>query len=432
MTLVPPLGRRAWRLLAGFALAQVGVGLTLPFLIIYLHDARGFPLPTSGLVLATLSVGGVLSVLSGGSIDRFGAGRVAVAGLVVAALGTLGLAAAGEPLLAAVAAFVQGIGMGSMWNALGALYAGAVVPERRGDVFGVNYALLNLGLGAGSAIGGAVLDPRVLASFQLVFVVNAAFLLVFAGLLVLAGELRRPGQAGVALGGGYRHVLRDRALIGAAGLNGLLVVVAFAQLNSGFAAWAGERVPNATSVVGWAWTANTVTIAVAQLVVLRLVHGRRRTRATAGAATLFGTAWLLTLGGGLIGGGLGAGTLIISLAVFGLGETLLSPSLAPMVNDLAPEALRGRYNAVFNLSWQGGLAVGPALAGIALGQGLGAVYFVALAATCGLAAVLAYGLERLVPPAANRAWQAPTGYDGSMEIASDEMAAGASIAGPTA
>jgi MFS family permease len=37
-----------------------------------------------------------------------------------------------------------------------------------------------------------------------------------------------------------------------------------------------------------------------------------------------------------------------------------------LVNDLAPPALRGRYNAVFTLSWQFGPVFGPAVAGFML------------------------------------------------------------------
>lgn len=52
-----------------------------------------------------------------------------------------------------------------------------------------------------------------------------------------------------------------------------------------------------------------------------------------------------------------------------MGETLLQPSLYALVNDLAPDALRGRYNSVFNLSWQAGAIAGPAAAGAVLARG---------------------------------------------------------------
>jgi len=42
-----------------------------------------------------------------------------------------------------------------------------------------------------------------------------------------------------------------------------------------------------------------------------------------------------------------------------------------MINDLADEDLRGRYNAVFNLSAQIGQILGPAITGWLLGGGNG-------------------------------------------------------------
>lgn len=41
--------------------------------------------------------------------------------------------------------------------------------------------------------------------------------------------------------------------------------------------------------------------------------------------------------------------MVASLGVFALGEATLSPTLPALINDLAPERLRGRYNAIFTL-----------------------------------------------------------------------------------
>jgi MFS family permease len=66
----------------------------------------------------------------------------------------------------------------------------------------------------------------------------------------------------------------------------------------------------------------------------------------------------------------------------GLGEALLAPTLPALVNDLAPGELRGRYNAVSTLSWQIGPVLGPALAGLMLGNGHGTALLLLLAAGC--------------------------------------------------
>jgi MFS family permease len=85
------------------------------------------------------------------------------------------------------------------------------------------------------------------------------------------------------------------------------------------------------------------------------------------------------------------------LAVLAIGESLVAPTLPALVNDLAPSALRGRYNALFTLSWQIGPVIGPALAGLMLGRALGDEFLVLLAGSCAAAAVAANLLQRLVP-----------------------------------
>lgn len=414
--LIPPLGRRAWRLLAGQALSQIGTGLTYPILLLYLHQARGIGLATAGIILATASAAGLLSLpLTGAFIDRIGAGRALVLALLVCGAGTGGFALVQRPGEAFVAAALYGAGVAGMWNALSTMFARVVAPKFRGSVFGVNYALQNLGFGLGAGLGGLVLDVRSPRSFQLLFTADAASFVIFASLMVLSGELRRaanePGSAGpeppAASSGtstGYRAVLRDRALLAFAGLNTLLSAASFSQLNSAFPAWATGPVGASPKVVGTAFLANTLVIVVAQLFVLRyLLRGRRRTRGTAAAALLFGTAWVFALTAGAVPGSrLAEAVLIASLMVFGFGETLLSPSLPALVNDLAPEELRGRYNAVYSLSWNIGPIIGPVVAGQTLARGWGAAHFAGLAVVCALAAGAAVWTERLVPEGVNR------------------------------
>jgi MFS family permease len=83
--------------------------------------------------------------------------------------------------------------------------------------------------------------------------------------------------------------------------------------------------------------------------------------------------------------------------VFALGETLLSPSVAPIVNDLAPDRLRGRYNALYTLAWTSGFIVGPLIAGAALGAGQATPFFLGLIAVCCLGAFGAHRLRARLP-----------------------------------
>src|SRR4051812_49603751 len=50
----PELPRSVWIIQLGNVVNFFGFGLVLPFELIYLHDRRGFSLPTSGLIVSTI------------------------------------------------------------------------------------------------------------------------------------------------------------------------------------------------------------------------------------------------------------------------------------------------------------------------------------------------------------------------------------------
>jgi len=49
------------------------------------------------------------------------------------------------------------------------------------------------------------------------------------------------------------------------------------------------------------------------------------------------------------------------MIVFALGETMLSPVGPALVNEIAPEHLRGRYNAAAGLAWGVSGTLAPAI-----------------------------------------------------------------------
>jgi MFS family permease len=405
--LVPRLGARAWRLLAGVVVFEIGTGMTLPLVIVYLHESRGLGLAAAGLALAAVGAGGLAgTVVAGPLVDRFGAGWTAVAALLLAGAGTLGYLAVHGLASAVAASLAQGAGFAGTWVAVIPLLVNAVAPPLRGDVLATNYGLTNLGLGLGSTLAGVELaiSPD---AFAPLFVADALTYAIFAVWLVWLGELRRRGAAtdiAPESRTGYAAVIRDPALLAATGLNLLLVTFGYAQLTSAFPAWATGPVGVSKSIVGFAFAANTWAIAVAQLPVLAYVRTRRRTRATAVTGVLFALCWLIVLSAGHVSTTAAASAaLIVAAAVFGLGETFLSPSLPAIVNDVATEDVRGRYVAVYSTSWQVGPMIGPAIAGVALGAGAGGALLVGLAVACALAWPAAVLCERLVPASANLA-----------------------------
>jgi MFS family permease len=87
--------------------------------------------------------------------------------------------------------------------------------------------------------------------------------------------------------------------------------------------------------------------------------------------------------------------------VVGIGETFWSPSTPGIVNDLAPDRLRARYNAMLGFADAGGALIGPPLAGLVIGAGAGGGFLVAIAVACVFTVLAVRNLEHVLPHAAN-------------------------------
>jgi MFS family permease len=86
-----------------------------------------------------------------------------------------------------------------------------------------------------------------------------------------------------------------------------------------------------------------------------------------------------------VGGHLGSGAaaeaaFVAAMAVFALGETLFSPTLPAIINDLAPPEAAGRYNGLGVLAFTTGFLLGPLAGTAALPSG--SVLFTMLIAAC--------------------------------------------------
>jgi MFS family permease len=112
-------------------------------------------------------------------------------------------------------------------------------------------------------------------------------------------------------------------------------------------------------------------------------------------AGLIGAACLLILAARGLGAA-GYSALVIATIVVAVGECFHTAALMPLVADLAPAHLRGRYMAAMGLSWWTGLAVAPTLGAQALGASATATFLgAALAAGAASASMLA--LDRRLP-----------------------------------
>jgi len=400
---LPTEGR--W-LLSTVAIQTLGRGLTLPFTIIYLHEVRGFDLGLSGALMSLIAIVGLVVTGPGGTlIDRFGARRVLLAGLASMIIGCTLLAYATHPAVAAVALVLIGVNFGVSWPGFNALIAAVVDGDLRQQYFGVNFALVNLGIGIGGIIGGFYVDVDSPETFTVIFLVDAISCLIPVALLL--GPLRHVRTQAepsddAPTAGGYRQILRQPAVLWLTLLTFLAMFIGYGQMEAGFPAYARQVAEVSTRVIGLSFAVNTAVIVLLQFAVLARIKGRRRTRVMWVMALVWAGSWLILGAAGLLPDTLAAAIGVLAfMGVFAFGETLLQPTVPAIYNDLASDHNRGRYNAINSAAFQGGAIAGPIAAGLLLDQGLSVLYIAVMVAGCLGIGVLAAVLERRIPVSAN-------------------------------
>jgi MFS family permease len=391
------------------AIQTLGRGLTLPFTIIYLHEVRGFELGLSGSLMALIAVVALLVTMPGGTLtDRYGARVMILTGTCSMMVGNVVLAYATEPGVAAIAFVLIGINFGIVWPAFNALIASVVEGELRQRYFGVNFALVNLGIGLGGVIGGFFVDVSRPETFTTIFLLDAASMLVPIGLLLgplrhVHGRAAQPDEDEAAgTPATYLAILRQPSVIWLTVLTFLAMFVGYGQMEAGFPAFARQVSEVSTRVVGFAFAVNTAVIVALQFWVLNKISGHRRTRVMVVMAGVWVTAWTILGATGLVPGeAVAVLGVLLFMGVFAFGETLLQPTIPAITNDLAPDHLRGRYNAISASAFQAGTIAGPAVAGVLLQHHLGGAFIVLLVAGCASIGVLAVALERRITPQVN-------------------------------
>jgi MFS family permease len=294
-----------------------------------------------------------------------------------------------------------GTGRGAFWPAYSSMLAGLTPAGRMHASYAVQRVAGNLGLGLGGLAGGLIATTAEPRTFVALFLVSAGASLVFA-ILVLFLPHVSPEESPAAEGeGGYRAVLRNRAFIGTVALAGVFGAAGVSQLNSMLPVFAMDHGVTETGI-GLIFFFNTVAIVLAQLPIAAAVEGRRRMRLLALVGVVWGLCWAATLAAGLWLPALAATAVLVAVGiVFGLGECLDGVTYGPLVADLAPERVRGRYMAVWLVTAQLGFAVGPAVGGVLLARSPIALWATA-GAVCLVAGLTALALEPRLPNRARR------------------------------
>jgi MFS family permease len=286
---------------------------------------------------------------------------------------------------------LAGAGNGALSPSQSTLLTTLAPPDVRHRATAISRVAINAGIGLGGALGGLIAAYG-LTGYVVLFLLNALTYLIYVFVLVaVVRDDARPEP----IAGGYRLVVRDRAFLHLALINVAMIAVGWGVFSFLVPPYAANELGLNAQLIGLLLLANAATVVVVQVPVARLAEGRRRVVMMALAAAIFTGACLLVVAtGDRIDTAYSA--LIMAVIAVAVGECFYTAVLTPLVADLAPASLRGRYMAAMGLSWWVGLALAPMLGTQGLSLSPMATFFVAGAVSMA-AAASSLALERRLP-----------------------------------
>ena len=355
-----------WVIVAGILINRAG-GFAVLFLSLYLTGPRHLSPAVAGVVVGGYGIGAAVGTLLGGLLaDGWGRRRTLLLAHFGGAALLVALGLAGSLPMIAGCVVLVGLAQGMP----GAAFVAAIVditPEPdRSRAFNLQFWAFNVGMAAAGLIAGAVAH----LGFTTLFLSDAATTLLTAILIYLwvpesvphrmtAGPVapavlgRDHGRAGH---GGIRVALRDRVFMAFVGL-ALLQGVLFAQNSSILPlSMKASRIP--VSGYGLVMSLAGILIVLGQLFVPALIR-RRRSGSVLAAALAF-----MAIGYGALSFAGSLGFYLVCATLWTFGSMLAAPPNATVMAQLAPAAMRARYQSVFYLTFSLASFIAPALGGL--------------------------------------------------------------------
>jgi len=360
------------RLIFGNFLSSLGTGMTLSLLLVYLNSIRGFSTTFGGLLLSYIALISIIfSGPAGWLVDKIGPKKVIIVGLLcegsAAALWSI-VTTRQEAIFVAT---MSSLGTLMIWPPQTVMVTRISPEEHRQRIYGLNFMLFNFGLGLGGFFAASIVRENDPSSFELLYRLDA--LSYFAYLFVIArlrGNFLSDGSERKSESGSYRDVIADRTFMKLAFAGLICITFGYASLQGGIAIFVTKFLELSPKWIGIVYGANTMAIFLLQGTVLRIIEKRNKYKVLEWTGWIWATSWLF-VGAASLFFGFWAGILVAtSQVIFAIGEMIWSPTSPTIANELAPDELRGRYNAMMGMQWNVAGVIGPAIVGLMLGREL--------------------------------------------------------------
>jgi MFS family permease len=357
--------QKFWIIVLTFFIDSIGGTLLFPFFSLYITGKFNVGMTQAGMVLATFSIFGIAGNMIGGALtDRFGRRKLILFGLVFSALSTLSLGFVNSlAVLFPLAAFI-GLLSDVAGPAHQAMMADILTEKQRQEGFGLMRVVRNLAWIIGPSIGGFVANY----SFTLLFVIDAIVSCIVAVIFFKFmpetkpehhHDENQPHESFWQTITGYGVVLKDFAF-GAFIVAAILMSAVYQQMYNSLSVYLRDNHSINPQGYGFLMTTSAITVILFQFWVSRRIKHRPPFVIMA-IGTLF-----YMIGFSMFGFVAAYWLFMSAIVVITIGEMLIMPTSQTLAANFAPEEMRGRYMAIFGLTWLLPSTFAPMLAGIIL------------------------------------------------------------------
>lgn len=354
-----------WIIILAFFIDSIGGTLLFPFFSLYITGKFNVGMTEAGMVLAMFSIFGIVGNMVGGALtDRFGRRKLILFGLVFSALSTLSLGLVNSlAVLFPLAAFI-GLLSDVAGPAHQAMMADILDEKQRQEGFGLMRVVRNLAWIIGPSIGGFLASR----SFMLLFIIDAIVSCIVAFIFYKfmpetkpehPHEENKPHESLWKTITGYGIVLKDFAFV-AFVLAAILMGAVYQQMYNSLSVYLRDSHSINPQGYGFLMTTSAITVILFQFWVSRKIK-HRPPFAIMALGTLF-----YMIGFSMFGFVAAYWMFMSAIVVITIGEMLIMPTSQTLAANFAPEEMRGRYMAIFGLTWLLPSTFAPMLAGIIL------------------------------------------------------------------
>jgi MFS family permease len=382
--------RLFWVVVGVSFIDRIGGTLLFPFFALYITQKFNVGMTQAGILLGMSSLFGLIGSTIGGALtDKFGRKQLILFGLVFSAISTLTFGLVNDLNALYPLMVVVGLLSSMAHPAHDAMIADILPENKRQEGFGVLRVVGNLSWIIGPTIGGFVAN----INFFYLFVIDAVISCIVAAIIYRAIPETKPEPHAQAESQsfwqtliGYRVVLRDAAFM-AFMVAGMLMLVVYQQMYGTLSVYLRDNHNINPSGYGFLMTTSAITVVLFQFWVSRLIKHRPPFLMMA-----FGTVFYM-IGFALFGVVTVYALFALNIVIITIGEMIVFPTSQALATNFAPEAMRGRYMAIFGLSWAVPSTIGPGAAGYILDNFNPNLLWYMGGAICGLSVLAFYALH---------------------------------------